>query len=454
MRKIIAEQLPLVPIPVAHHHAAELKEMSRVLDVHPEAAGLVLTDLIAGGIDPNKGRAGLSGEQVLRIVIIKQMNNFSYEELAFHVADSMCYRAFCRVGMGAAAPSASALQYNIKKVSAETLETINRMLVTYAAKEGIENGKKVRTDCTVMNSNIHAPTDSSLLWDCVRVLTRYVGKAQACVTVPFTDHTQRAKRRYIGIMNAKKMADRVPLYRDLIKVTKKTRCAAKRVVDAFQAAYSPEAMKTLKTMELDTLYAILVHYVDLTGRVLDQTRRRVLLGESVPASEKVVSIFEPHTDIIIKDRRETLYGHKLCLTAGASGLVLDCVIETGNPADSKLAIEMIERQIEIYGRAPRQACFDGGFSSIRNVAGIKALKVEDVAFSKSPGIAITDMVKSSWVYKKLKHFRAGIESIISFLKRCFGWSRCTWRSFASFRAYTWSSVVAANLLTIARHALN
>ena len=226
-----------------------------------------------------------------------------------------------------------------------------------------------------------------------------------------------------------------------------------RVMNGFKRYYAALARNRSGLFAIANLYAILVHYISLTERVLDQTRRRVLHGESVPVAEKVVSIFEPHTDITVKDRRETLYGHKLCLTAGASGLVLDCVIEDGNPADSNLAIEMIERQIEIYGRAPRQACFDGAFSSIKNVDEIKALDVEDVAFSKSRGIKITDMVKSSWVYRCLKHVRAGIESIISFLKRSFGWSRCTWRSLPSFRAYAWSSVVAANLLTIARHAL-
>jgi IS5 family transposase len=179
----------------------------------------------------------------------------------------------------------------------------------------------------------------------------------------------------------------------------------------------------------------------------------VLDGESVPAADKIVSIFEPHTDIIVKDRRQALYGHKVCLTAGASGLVLDCVIEDGNPADSTLAVRMIERQIDIYDQPPRQACFDGGFTSNDNLAAIKKLEVVDVAFSKARGIALLDMVKSSWVYRRLKHFRAGIESIISFLKRCFGWHRCTWRSLESFKAYTWTSVVAANLLVLARHAL-
>jgi IS5 family transposase len=450
MRTSVLEQLPLVPQNVGHPHVEELREMSRILDAQPQAAELVLTDLLAGGINPAKGRGGLSGEQVLRIGIIKQMNNFSYEELAFHLADSMSYRAFCRIGIGAEVPTASTLQNNVKKVRPETMEAINRMLVGYARDEGVEDGHKVRTDCTVMQANIHEPTDSSLLWDCVRVLVRHVERAQACVAVPFVDHTRRAKRRFIGINNAKKQADRERLYRDLIKVTEKTVGYARNVVQALEAAY-PAEMK--EQPELRNLDATLRHYIELTERVLDQTRRRILDGESVPATEKVVSIFEPHTDIIVKDRRETLYGHKLCLTTGASGLVLDCVIEKGNPADSVLATAMIERQIDIYQRAPRQATFDGGFASKDNLAAIKALGVQDVAFSKSRGLDITDMVKSSWVYSKLKRFRAGIESIISFLKRSFGWDRCTWRSLESFKSYTWTSVVAANLLVLARHAL-
>ena len=114
-----------------------------------------------------------------------------------------------------------------------------------------------------------------------------------------------------------------------------------------------------------------------------------------------MSIFEPHTDIIVKDRRETLYGHKVCLTAGASGLVIDCVIEDGNPANSTLAVRMVERQIDLYGRPPRQTCFDGGFSSKANLAQIKTLGVDDVAFSKSPGIDVLEMAKSTGVYRRL-----------------------------------------------------
>jgi IS5 family transposase len=197
----------------------------------------------------------------------------------------------------------------------------------------------------------------------------------------------------------------------------------------------------------------LEHYIGLGRRVLAQTRRRVFYNEQVPAAEKVVSIFEPHTDIIIKDRRETLFGHKLCLTSGASGLILDCQILEGNPADATLAVAMIERLQQIYGKVPRQAAFDGGFASKDNLRDIKELGVKDVAFSKKLGLSIPEMVKSRLVYRQLQRFRAGIEGGISFLKRCFGLDRCTWKSEESFKAYTWASILSANLLTLARHAL-
>jgi IS5 family transposase len=171
------------------------------------------------------------------------------------------------------------------------------------------------------------------------------------------------------------------------------------------------------------------------------------------ASSKLVSIFEEHTDIIVKDHRETLYGHKICLTSGRSSLITDCTILEGNPADSTLAEQMIDRHIDILGKAPKQVAYDGGFTSKANLAAIKSKGVTDVAFSKARSLKISDMVRSSWVYKKLRNFRAGIEGTISFLKRIFGLDRCTWRSFPSFRSYVWSSILTFNLLVIARHEL-
>src|SRR5690606_24860934 len=190
------------------------------------------------------------------------------------------------------------------------------------------------------------------------------------------------------------------------------------------------------------------HFVRLAECVIGQTERRVVHGEAVPDEDKIVSIFEEHTDIIVKDRRETHFGHKLTLTAGRSGLILDWVVEDGNPADSTLALRMLERQKEIYGRVPRQAAFDGGYASKANLERGKALGVEDLVFSKKRGLEERDMARSHWVYRRLKNFRAGIEGWIAFLKRCFGLERCTWRSWPGFARYVGASIVAANLLTL------
>ena len=134
-------------------------------------------------------------------------------------------------------------------------------------------------------------------------------------------------------------------------------------------------------------------------------------------------------------------------------MILDCVVLEGNPADSTLAQQMIERQGEIYQRPPRQAVFDGGFASRANLKAIKSNGVQDVAFAKRAHLEISDMVRSTWVYKRLRNFRAGIEGNISFLKRIFGLDRCTWRSFPSFESYVWSSILSFNLLVLARHLL-
>lgn len=120
--------------------------------------------------------------------MIKQANGFSYEELAFHLADSRSYRAFCWIGFAASAPSKSTLQRNLKRVRAETLERVNRILVQHAQKHGIEDGKRLRSDSTVIEAAIHEPTDSSLLLDCVRVLTRWLREVREYIALPFTNH--------------------------------------------------------------------------------------------------------------------------------------------------------------------------------------------------------------------------------------------------------------------------
>ena len=124
----------------------------------------------------------------------------------------------------------------------------------------------------------------------------------------------------------------------------------------------------------------------------------------MPAQEKIVSIFEAHTDIIRKDRRDTYYGHKMCLSGGASNLILDCVVLEGNPADSELTEMMLDRQNVVYGRYPLKVAFDGGFASQENLKKAKDKEgLKDVCFSKGRGLSVKDMCRSNWVYKQLRN---------------------------------------------------
>jgi IS5 family transposase len=430
---------------IAHPHAKELAAISKILDGNPGMAEAVAEDLVRGVKNPETGSRGMSGDQVLRVLVLKQMKGFSYEELHFHVMDSATYRSFCRFGVMEEVPGRSTLAENVKKVRAETLEQINRQLLGHARDVGVEKGRKVRIDATVVETNIHAPTDSSLLHDGVALLTRLLGEARdLCGYALWSDHTKRAKRRMLAVQNAGTAAKRLVAYRDLLKVARKTLGYGEGALEALASSRGAEVKLRGKIAEA------VLHL----RAVIDQTERRVLRGERVPADQKVVSFFEPHTDIIVKDRRETLYGHKLTLTGGASGMILDAVVESGNPADSTRVVPMLERQREIYGRVPRQASLDGGYASRANLSDAKAIGVKDVCFSKGRGLRITEMVKSTWVYRQLRDFRAGVEGMISYLKRAFGLDRCTWKGHLSFGSYVWASVVSANLLTLARHLLN
>ena len=455
MRRIILQQPSIVETTGNHQHTTELRKIDEILRSLPRIAGLVHEDLVRGLKDPRTGRRGnLTADQVVRVLLVKQMNGFSYEELAFHLADSKTYRAFCGIGFTDKVPKSSILQRDIKKIRPETLEQINVLILGKAKDEGIEKGRQVRIDCTVVETNIHHPTDSSLLNDCVQVLARIMDAAKEEFEVNFTfaDHRRRAKKRALGILNAKSQEKRLRPYKDLLCVASLTVAYAEKAATALPLARKKSGEPDILGAALGTARE-LSHYVVLAKKVIDQTERRVVRKEQVPAQEKVVSIFEPHTDIIIKDQRATLYGHKIVLTGGVSGLFTDLVVLDGNPADSTLALNMVQRQEKIFDCVPLKAAFDGGFASKANLMQIKDLGVRDVAFRKKRGLDISEMAKSTWVYKRLCDFRAGIEGMISFLKRCFGLRRCNRQGYESFKSYAWSSVISANLLLMARHML-
>jgi IS5 family transposase len=448
MREKQQKQMPLISPPTGNPKERELEMISMIIDNTPTMCGYILQDLNKGKLFKCRtGARGMSAEQVLRAAVVMRLYSFTYEDLAFHISDSRALRRFCRIGIADKGFKKSALNANIKRISPQTWELISQDLLAHAKDEKIEKGRKARIDCTVVETNIHKPFDSVQLYDAVRVITRLLTKAgDLGVKIVFSDHSRRAKRRMIAIQYAKGDKQRLAAYKDLLKVVRKT------------IGYAIKAEQILSEccpadLQLLALFSEIKHYDDLARQVYDQAYRRIIQGESVPAGQKVFSIFEDHTDIIIKDSRDNHYGHKICLTGGASNLILDCVVLEGNPADTELVEQMLDRQNRIYGRYPLKVALDGGFASKINLAKAKARKIKDVCFAKKRGLEKTDMCRSEYVYNKLRQFRAGIESGISWLKRSFGLTRCTWKGFQSFKCYVWSSIVAANLLTIARKKL-
>ena len=250
MRKTFKAQPGLREPWLELEHSRELEAISAVLDTYPKINELVLQELRSKTLTSSSsgnavGCGGMSAEQVLRAAVIKQMNQYSYRELAFHLADSRSYRTFCRMGITEPTPSKSALAANIKALGFETLEKINHELVSIAEDAAIDKGRKVRVDCTVVESNIHSPSDSELLYDSVRVLTRLMCRGRDLLgpCVAFGNRTRRAKRRRLGILNAKDKHQRRRVYRDLLKVTEETVCSARRIAKQLEESGLTEAVK-------------------------------------------------------------------------------------------------------------------------------------------------------------------------------------------------------------------
>jgi transposase, IS5 family len=442
MRPERTVQATIFEVFARHEIGCALQAISQWLDGQRPLVSLVAGDLRRQGVRET-GRRGLPAETVLRCALLKQQRQLSYEELAFHLEDSASFRAFARLPLRWS-PKKSVLHQTISALRPQTWEAVNQALLVSAQQEKLESGATVRIDSTVSAALMHQPSDSTLLWDAVRVMTRLLRRAGRLPEAPamrWRDRRRLAKKRARAIDYSRGKAKKRVLYRELIAAVQATRAELQTVAEGL-----PETVG----MAAERWRAGVNHYLPLIARIIDQSARRVLKGEAVPAGEKLVSLFEPHADIIVKGGREVQYGHKLNLVTGKSGLILDVVVEAGNPADAERFLPMLDRQIARRGAPPRQTAADGGYASRDNLKQAKARGVQDVAFHKKCGIAVADMVKSQWVYRRLRNFRAGIEAGISVFKRAYGGARCIWRGLDHFKAYIWSAVVAHNLMLFAR----
>src|SRR2546430_8883365 len=281
MRQERIIQASLFDVFAEHEIGRELKAMSQWLDEHRGLLGLVAGDLRRHGIQET-GRHGLPAEAVLRSALLKQQRQLSYEELAFHLEDSASFRAFARLPLSWS-PKKSVLHKTISAISAASWETINRTVVCSARQSKLESGTMVRIDSTVTQALMHAPTDSSLLWDAVRVMVRLLKQASALPGAPsiiWRNHRRLAKKRALAIQYSRGKAQKAKLYRELIAATRATVSTLEHAAQRLAAGATIQAELWLGQVR---------HYLPLIERIITQAERRVLAGEAVPSAGELVS---------------------------------------------------------------------------------------------------------------------------------------------------------------------
>jgi len=425
-----------------HEQSQQLRKLSELLDQHPIILILVEKDFDQP-CKRNTGARGLSFESILRCLLLKQILGVSYDKLAFHLSDSPTYRTFTRLHEGRS-PSKSALQSTVRRISANTLRQINQQLMLHWFEEENLSLESVRIDSTVVQSNILDPHDSQLLTDGIRVLTRLMLKSRDItgVKLRFIDQRKRSKSLAFKIFHAKK-AEKEALYPKLLACVTTTLKQVERGIE--KVDHQTEDVKRASHWA-----ANVEHYRALMLRVVDQTQRRIYLNEKVPSSEKLVSLFEAHTDIIVKAQRDVQYGHKINLATQADGFVTYLNIEHGNPSDKSLYQPVLKASIEDYGQLPTETVADGGYASQNNVSEAREDGVARVVFNKRCGLSYHQMGVKKKTFIRLRDFRAGVEGNISELKRVFGMGKVTWKKYDGFCAYVWSCALSYNLMRMVR----
>lgn len=443
MRETHTAQRILFDFYSKHEFGLHLQALSDLLDSFPQITLLLSKDLI-DDTTSEVGRKGLSVESVFRCLILKQKLGISYQKLSFHLSDSPTYRCFARLDKESY-PSKSALQSTIRRIHPDTLESVFKTLGGQGFAQGEMDLSKVRIDSTVVKSPIASPSDSQLLNDGIRVLSRNLSRSAAAtgIKIRFKDFRKVARSLSARIFYARNPVKQA-LYIELLAVADKVMDQTRRGVEKIEQSGIPPSAKATKWL------TEVGHYESLMTRIISQTRRRVIDQEKVPATEKIVSLFEAHTDIIVKGPREVEYGHKINLASDANGLLTSVMIESGNPSDAERYLPMVESHQTLYGVYPDAVATDGGYASLANLTSARELGIKRVVFHKKRGLTLSAMGVKKKTYEALRNFRAGIEGNISELKRAFGAGKVLWKKLDGFKAYVWSSVICYNLTRLVR----
>jgi IS5 family transposase len=399
------------------------------------------------------GRNSTPVEVVLRMLVVRRLYGYSYEETVERVRDSLSFRQFCRVYLKDVPVDTTLIRW-ANLIQPKTLEKFNERIIQLAVEQKVTTGRKLRTDGTVVESNIRPPSDGRLLADGVRVLARTVVRARKLVKQvvqePFEDFTQRAKQlaRQIGETLRKKTdaAKNVgrQQYQELLEMTQKTVAAARQTQKQLSKAGAQKAKRLEQLLET---------FIPRTEQVIDQTTRRILQGEQVPASEKIVSLFEEHTDIIRrgKESRPVEYGHKIWLNEVEGGLVSHYRILAGNPSDAQQWKPSLKAHLKTFHQPPQQASGDRGLFSEPNEQLAHDLGVKRVILPQR-GYRSKARLKhehQAW-FVKGRHWHAGVEGRISVLKRAHDLGRCLAHGLNSFQCWVGWGVIAGNLAVLGR----
>ena len=431
-----------------------LRAIAAFLDTHASLVDGVRRDLERGLKHPATGRHGVTAPQVLRSLILMRVKNWHYRELRERIADGYTLRHFTQFE-SQRVPRHDAFNRAFNRLTPDTLRAVNDAVVHAAVVLGLEDGTKLRVDTTVVETDIHHPTDNTLLWDAVRVLTRLVRHLDDLLprgVGPFTNRTRAARRRMYEIqrMTSKmRHTQQVPTYRALISIAAQVVSDARAVVARTQRG----GRDVLTRVAVETLQRAITRHCALGDRVISQTRRRVVQGEQIPTDEKVYSIFEPHTDLIKRGKvlKPIEFGHKVFLAESGHGLITQYRVLTGNPADQLHVAPSLEHHTEAFGHVPDLYSSDRGFFNEANLEACKTAGVTLTCIPQAGGkrSAERDAFEKSPAFKKGQRFRAGIEGRISVLFRGRGMKRVLAEGHERFELLVGAAVLANNLMVIA-----
>jgi len=417
----------------------ELAVIDTILNTHPEIFEMVRQDVTMGQADKGTGRQDMpTVEQIVRAAIYKEMKNLTYRELEFAQHDSRLCAIFIKIDERKPF-SFKAYQKYISRISGESLNKMMVAINKIGMGEGIEDGRSIRTDSTVIETNIHYPTNNSLIWDCMKTIDRLLKKLKETgVEIKVRSYKKQAKKNLYKINNTKSKEKREEEFKKQLKLFRSS------INQAERALSTPLPVTLEEWLESQAIIKALRDLLPKAEKVYNISWRHEILGESVPNKDKIFSIYEEHTDIIVKGRREVEFGHKVNLATGRSNLILDCRILDGNPADSAIYTGVLDNIHANYGIVPRDVVTDGGYASKNNARSAQEKGIINIVFNKIAG-SLKNIVRSTNIETRLKKWRSGIEAVISNLKRGFELFRCEWKTRERFDAKVYWNVIVYNI---------